>query len=106
MYEAGSAVGHQIRLAFTPAAPAGGPSAGLSQLCREDHAVPEPEREPDCPRHILSLECFPVAALQQVVALRLLADEMCSDRMTLDIVKGERRSIDRGGVRGPGYAPG
>ena len=67
------------------------PAAGLSQLSREDHAVPEPEREPDCPRHILPLECFTVAALQQVVALRLLADEVSSDRMTLDIVEGQRR---------------
>ena len=40
------------------------------------------------------------------MALRLLADEVRSDRMMLDIVKGERRLIDRGGVRGPGYAPG
>jgi hypothetical protein len=49
------------------------PAAGLGQLARKDHAVAEPEREPDRARHVALVERGAMAARQLLAASGVVA---------------------------------
>jgi hypothetical protein len=81
------------------------PAPRLADLSGEDHAVRDPEGKPGRPRHILQLECLPIAARQRVPALRFLSHQVGRNGLALQVVKRERRITTEGCVSGPGRGP-